>query len=61
MVKKVTLVAIIFMIIATVVHIIMSIIAFYNGVSLSKNLLNGILIIVFFSIIQTLLDLRKIK
>lgn len=59
--KKVTLIAVVFMIIATVAHIVMSIHAFNNGASFSKNILNGILVLVFLSITKTLLDLRKTK
>ncbi|MEQ9809272.1 hypothetical protein [Streptococcus jiangjianxini] len=61
MVKKMTIVSIIFMSVATIAHLMMSIIAFQNGASLNKNILNGILMIVFVSIIKTLLELRKTK
>ncbi|MGV3010092.1 hypothetical protein [Streptococcus thoraltensis] len=61
MLKKIIVISIIFMSIATLAHLIMSAMAFNNGASLSQNILNGILLIVFLSIIKTLFELRKTK
>lgn len=61
MAKKMTLLALVFMVIATIIQLIRTFLSYQQEANMRTLLVNVILVLVFMSIIKTLVDLIRKK